>query len=171
MSAFLRAIFIGLTVGIFLAFALVGFRVWKAGGPRHALLAGHPALGPLRGSYFETGMMGDHWGEGIPIPFEFNLAAIEKGRAAYQVYCGSCHGETGAGDGVATRYGAEGVSGVADLRKAAVLKMADGELFGVVTRGRGKMIGYGETIPVLDRWEIVAWVRVLQGKEKVESRK
>ena len=41
----------------------------------------------------------------------------------------------------------------------------DGEIFEVITKGRGRMGAYGGAIPVADRWAIIAHVRVLQAAQ------
>ena len=40
--------------------------------------------------------------------------------------------------------------------------MADGEIFNTITMGKNTMMGYGDRIPVQDRWAIIAYLRALQ---------
>ncbi len=42
----------------------------------------------------------------------------------------------------------------------------DGRVFHVITHGQGLMSGYGASIPVRDRWAIVAYLRALQDSRK-----
>ena len=42
----------------------------------------------------------------------------------------------------------------------------DGMLYHVIAPGKGLMSGYGASIPVRDRWAIVAYVRALQDSKK-----
>ena len=45
----------------------------------------------------------------------------------------------------------------------------DGKLYHVITYGQGLMGGYGASIPVRDRWAIVAYVRALQDSRKAPA--
>ena len=48
-------------------------------------------------------------------------------------------------------------------------QMKDGEIYGIMTNGRGNMPSYRTQIPVADRWAIVTWVRVLQRSQKAKA--
>ncbi len=89
------------------------------------------------------------------IPSE--LAA--RGDTLYQVFCATCHGQTGKGDGpVGRRLGAPPV--VSDRARA----YSDGYLYSIVRYGRGLMPRYGDKVyDPLDRWAIVNHIRRLQG--------
>ena len=47
-----------------------------------------------------------------------------------------------------------------------ILAYSDGELFDIITNGRGLMAGYRWPIAVPDRWAIVAYVRELQRQRR-----
>jgi hypothetical protein len=51
---------------------------------------------------------------------------------------------------------------VSSLHDKRMVEMTDGELFYVITHGRGLMGAYGPNIAVQDRWAIVSYVRALQ---------
>jgi hypothetical protein len=76
----------------------------------------------------------------------------------YQINCAVCHGDRGMGDGPATRYGMPGISIVTDMTKSRT----DGYLFGMIRNGRGLMPPYNR-IEEHDRWDVVNYVRGLQG--------
>ena len=40
--------------------------------------------------------------------------------------------------------------------------MADGEIYNTIVHGKNTMLGYGDRIPLNDRWAIVSYVRALQ---------
>ncbi len=84
---------------------------------------------------------------------------MERGRERYGIYCAPCHGATGDGQGITKEYG---MAVVADLHIDRIREMPDGELFEVITNGRGLMGAYSGQIPVDDRWNIIAYVRALQ---------
>ncbi|CAF0689619.1 c-type cytochrome [Candidatus Methylacidithermus pantelleriae] len=116
-----------------------------------------PVEEPVKEEYFSTGVIGDRWGDGIPVPVDRKL--LERGRERYTIYCQVCHGAAGYGDGIATQYG---LVGPANYHVDRLRQMPDGEIFHTITKGRGLMLGYGANLPIEDRWAIVAYLRVLQ---------
>jgi mono/diheme cytochrome c family protein len=84
--------------------------------------------------------------------------SVANGRMYYQINCAVCHGDRGMGDGPATRYGMPGISIVTDMTKSRT----DGYLFGMIRNGRGLMPPYNR-IEEHDRWDVVNYVRGLQG--------
>ena len=107
--------------------------------------------------YSDTGKMGTNWGTGIPI--EATPELISRGQERYKISCSVCHGDTGAGNGVAGKYG---LVGIANLHQDRIRQMADGEIFNTITHGKNTMMGYGDRIQVQDRWAIVSYIRALQ---------
>jgi mono/diheme cytochrome c family protein len=95
--------------------------------------------------------------ENIPVPVTEQLLA--RGRERFNINCAPCHGATGAGNGITTKLG---MTTIRDLHLPQVVKLPDGDLFSVITGGRGLMQGYAANLDVHDRWAIVAYVRALQ---------
>jgi len=110
-----------------------------------------------RENYANTGKTGTNWGNGLP--FTATLATLERGRERYQIQCAVCHGATGTGNGIATKYG---LVGVANLQQQRLREMTDGEIYNTIVNGKNTMLGYGSTIQLPDRWAIVAYIRALQ---------
>jgi mono/diheme cytochrome c family protein len=96
--------------------------------------------------------------------------SINRGKFEYETYCLVCHGEKGKGDGPISSAVGGPYIGVRDLTDAAAAKLADGELYGVITdartMGRGLMPRYGDKIRGTDRWDVVNYVRMLQAAAK-----
>jgi mono/diheme cytochrome c family protein len=92
-------------------------------------------------------------------PFPVTEEALNRGQNRYEIFCSTCHGPLGDGNGMIARRGFEGIKTYHDdrLRNAPV-----GYIFDVVTNGFGKMSAYNHQIPVKDRWAIVAYVKALQ---------
>ena len=86
-------------------------------------------------------------------------SSLANGRRHYQVNCAVCHGDTGIGNGPASKYGVPGINLMMDMTKAR----ADGYIFGIMRNGRGVMPSYNR-IEEPDRWDVVNYVRGLQGK-------
>lgn len=116
-----------------------------------------PTSAPVDLPYFNSGMMGDHWGEGIPMPV--NAETLAKGKERFEIFCSACHGATGSGNGIATQYG---LVGVPNYHSEHTRQMPDGQIFYVITHGQGLMLGYGANLSPEERWAIVAYVRALQ---------
>ena len=95
---------------------------------------------------------------GLANPVAVTDSSLANGRMYYQINCAVCHGDRGAGDGPATRFGMPGISIVTDMTKSR----SDGYLFGMIRNGRGLMPPYNR-IEEPDRWDVVNYVRGLQG--------
>ncbi|WP_018290935.1 cytochrome c [Verrucomicrobium sp. 3C] len=124
----------------------------------------YPVLGTVptgedaaRLPYLNTGMMGDRWGDGIPIPL--TAGTLKKGQEGFGIFCSACHGSTGSGNGIVTQYG---LVGVPNYHSEHTRQMPDGQMFYVITHGQGLMLGYGANLSVEERWAIVAYIRALQ---------
>ena len=125
--------------------------------------------------YYDTGKFGDFYGDGLPKeitsdPMVFNDAFIKRGEERYNVNCAICHGASGNGKGVTSKFGILTAfnfmqPGNADPANALAYR-PDGAIFDVIANGKGLMGGYGGNIPVRDRWAIVAYIRALQQAAK-----
>lgn len=98
-------------------------------------------------------------GEYVSNPLPVTEALLQRGGERYQIYCTPCHGERGDGESVLRERGGIQTN---DLLQPDFVQMSDGELFEVVTEGRGLMPGYRYPIPPEDRWAIIAFLRTLQ---------
>jgi mono/diheme cytochrome c family protein len=94
-----------------------------------------------------------------PVPAD--SASVNRGRKQYQINCATCHGPLGKGNGVVIKYGmfppSIGAGSPADT------KWSDGYIFGIIRNGRNLMPSYNR-IEEPDRWDIVNYVRSLEGK-------
>jgi mono/diheme cytochrome c family protein len=85
--------------------------------------------------------------------------SINNGHRYYQMNCVVCHGNLGAGDGGAAKLGMVGIP----LNVGGALDRSDGYIFGVIRNGKNLMPRYNR-IEASDRWDIVNYLRGLQGK-------
>lgn len=92
-------------------------------------------------------------------PVAADSASIARGRTHYQINCAVCHGRAGMGDGTATKLGMVPMPITSDRAKA----FTDGYIWGLMRNGRGLMPPYNR-IEEMDRWDVVNYVRALQGK-------
>lgn len=102
-------------------------------------------------------------------PFPITKEILERGQERYQIFCSSCHGLTGYGDGMVARRGFNKPAPASfhqdKLRQAPV-----GHFFDVVTNGWGAMPSHASQIPIEDRWKIIAYIRALQLSQMPASR-
>lgn len=95
-------------------------------------------------------------------PLKGNTAATSQGQAIYVKFCVTCHGAKGKGDGIA----APGLpKPPADHTSAFVQSRKDGAIYWVITNGNNPMPGYGRTLTVEQRWQVVNFIRTLAKKK------
>lgn len=92
-----------------------------------------------------------------PVPAD--AESLARGEVMYNRACAPCHGVTGQGEGSVTAAGmlAQSIVGQATVDRA------DGYIYGMIRVGRGLMPAYGHQVTHYDRWNIVNYVRSLQG--------
>lgn len=92
-------------------------------------------------------------------PVAADSASVRRGRVYFQINCAPCHGRAGKGDGQATKLGMVPMPLISDRAK----NFTDGYIWGMMRNGRGLMPSYNR-IEEMDRWDVVNYVRALQGK-------
>ncbi len=107
--------------------------------------------------YFNTGKLGDSYGEGFPIEVTPELMA--RGKERFDINCTPCHGALGLGNGIVGQYG---LVAIANLQQDRIRTMPEGQIFNTITNGKNTMGAYGSNITVEDRWAIIAYIRALQ---------
>jgi len=110
--------------------------------------------------YASTGQFGDFYGKGFPDGLTLDEAFVQRGKERYAISCTPCHGYSGNGVGIVSKYWA--IPPTANLIDPRVKDMPEGQIFWTITHGKGLMGPYSGAIPVRDRWAIVAYVRALQ---------
>ena len=137
---------------------------FRNGAAMREPVAGTVAIGGLKDdTAFHTGTQPD--GEFVPAnPVTVDDVLLARGAERYRIYCQPCHDPRGDGRGILFQ---RGNVPTASLHQEKVLKYADGELFDIITNGRGLMAGYRWPIPPADRWAIVAHVRELE-RQRIE---
>ena len=76
------------------------------------------------------------------------------------INCSVCHGAEGKGDGAVARKFVPPPDLSVDFYK----KRPDGFIYGTIKHGGAVMPAYGENIPEKEIWDIVNYIRLLQGK-------
>ena len=91
--------------------------------------------------YLNTGKMGDQWGTGLPLPVTAEL--LQRGQKVFTINCAVCHGATGQGNGITSKYG---LLGIANYHQDKYRQMADGQVFNTITHGYNTMMAYGDKV-------------------------
>lgn len=95
------------------------------------------------------------------MPVELTRELIERGRDRYEIFCSMCHGVAGDGQGI-IMTGNYGFVAAPTYHSDDLRARPDGYLYDVITHGVRTMAGYGQQVPVADRWAIVSYLRALQ---------
>ena len=85
--------------------------------------------------------------------------SMEKGHGLFNLYCRSCHGETGHGDGPAGQQGAGPKP--ANFHDDRVQDQTDGALFWKMNSGRGNMPAFKSVLSDEQKWQLVTYIRKL----------
>jgi mono/diheme cytochrome c family protein len=124
--------------------------------------------------HFYRGLSGGTWATTFPMTPD--RAMMDRGQQRFNIYCATCHGWIGEGDGPTSVRAAKRDfdASQADplykptwvkpisLQAQGIREESVGELFQVITNGRRKMPSYAAQIPVRDRWAIILYIRALQ---------
>jgi mono/diheme cytochrome c family protein len=101
-------------------------------------------------------------------PLTITPELLARGQERFGIYCAVCHGTVGNGRGSAVypQFNPRPAS----FYDQRIIDMPDGELFDVISNGRGIMYPYRSRIQnVEDRWAIIAYIRELQKNPPAEQ--
>jgi mono/diheme cytochrome c family protein len=100
------------------------------------------------------------------LPIEANEANMKLGELKFQVYCSTCHGYAGYGDGLVHKRADALAQGTwlppTSMHIDRVKAQPVGKIFNTISKGQGKMAGYANAITPKERWAIVLYIRALQ---------
>jgi mono/diheme cytochrome c family protein len=92
-------------------------------------------------------------------PLPATADSIQRGEVLFSIDCALCHGRTAKGNGSLSAYFSPPP---ADLTGDSVKAMSDGDIFQVITEGRGLMPSIAENLSVNERWDVINYVRSLE---------
>lgn len=99
-------------------------------------------------------------------PMTVSPEMMQHGRERYNIFCATCHGLAGDGDGITSQlaFEREEPKWVKPLSyyNPSVIDQPVGQMFQTISNGVRKMPSYRAQIPTKDRWAIVLYVRALQ---------
>jgi len=115
-----------------------------------------------------TGVPDTVYFQGFPDRVAVDKALVMRGQRVFNVYCFPCHGYEGLGNGPIHQRaqkinaGSTGWVQPSNLTDEQRQAREEGHLFNTITNGARNMAGYGNQVPVQDRWAVVAYLRALQ---------
>lgn len=96
-------------------------------------------------------------------PVPATVASIASGKRLWSYRCAMCHAEDGSGKG---ELALEMKLALRDYRNPKSLeKFSDGDLFYILTQGKGQMVGEGTSLKPEQRWNLVNYIRSLAKAE------
>lgn len=125
---------------------------------------------PVKGGEAPVSLLDDAAANALENPRPMSLDSLERGHQEYQRFCATCHGESGMGDGPVSMTGdirgpfggvlaLDGPASIARVR-------SDGHIYTTIRYGRRRMPAY-QRIESDDRWDIVNYIRYLNGQKGI----
>jgi mono/diheme cytochrome c family protein len=95
-------------------------------------------------------------------PLKSDASTIAEGKKLYSSQCELCHGKDGDGKGDLAQ---DMKLTMHNYRDPATLKdRTDGELFYILSKGKGDMPDEGDRLSETQRWQMITYIRSLAGK-------
>jgi len=99
-------------------------------------------------------------------PVQVTMDLVKRGRERFDIFCATCHGLSGNGNGPvhvrAASLGEGTWTPPTDLTSQTVVERPVGHIYNTIANGIRNMPAYGPQIDPEDRWAIAAYVRALQ---------
>ena len=92
-------------------------------------------------------------------PLEATEENLENGKAMYDIYCASCHGKKGDGNGVLSQR--DKFSGIPNYKDRDINA---GSIYHVIMYGKGIMGSHASQVTYTERWQIVQYVEKLRSE-------
>ena len=92
------------------------------------------------------------WLQGFPKAVKVDARLMSRGQEQFTIYCASCHGALGDGNGITKQYGMGATPTYHDDR---LRKIAEGEIYNT-------MLSQADKVAPVDRWAVIAYIRALQ---------
>ena len=90
-------------------------------------------------------------------PLDVNEANLSNGQKMYDIYCISCHGKTGAGDGILVQR--DKFLGIPNYKDRDI---TEGSIYHVIMYGRNMMGSHASQLNEKERWQVVLYAKSLR---------
>lgn len=103
----------------------------------------------------------------IDNPYPITETGLAKGKEMYDIFCGTCHGDKGDGNGYLVRDD----GGMYPVQPANFLmdehvNASNGRYYHAIMYGKNLMGSYTDKISTEERWQVIHYIRSLQAKAK-----
>lgn len=113
------------------------------------------------------------WATAFPESLKVDSELMDLGQKKFDIYCSTCHGLTGAGDGLITKRALGLMQGTwvqpTSLHAKAVIEQPVGRVYSTISNGIRKMPGYKEQLSPEERWAIVLYIKALQRSQNATA--
>jgi mono/diheme cytochrome c family protein len=92
-------------------------------------------------------------------PIEVSATTLKQGAKLYATFCQVCHGAGGQGDGPVTK---RGVPPPPPYTYESLSAYTGGQLFQIMTEGKGNMPPYKGQVRAEDRWKVVHYLQSMR---------
>lgn len=109
---------------------------------------------------FEYGTSQDEYvraKDSLKSPLKITEANLDNGKKMYNIYCASCHGAKGDGQGVLVQR--EKFLGVPNYKDRDITQ---GSIYHVIMHGKGVMGSHASQLTSTERWQVVQYVEKLR---------
>ncbi len=95
-------------------------------------------------------------------PMPIDAASIGRGKVVFDNQCAACHGPQALGDGKVGKL-FPFILPLAGAKAQNAMKLTDATIYAIVRQGRGLMPSYGSRVHPAERWDVINYIRSLQG--------
>ncbi|MCK5824812.1 MAG: cytochrome c [Ichthyobacteriaceae bacterium] len=96
----------------------------------------------------------------LKMPIKQTAFNLKQGKELYNIYCISCHGKNGDGNGKLVLN--EKILGIPEYSKTKLPNITEGSIFHVITYGKNMMGSHSSQLTATERWQIVQYVLKLR---------
>lgn len=127
-------------------------------------VARNPVKGTVPVGYEPFTMTNDEASEKLQNPVEASTDSVWRGQRLFNANCVPCHGRKGDGKGPVGPLVA-----APNLLEDFYKKRTDGRIYAVMQNGGAAMPRYGYKFSTREHWDVVNYLRFLQGLKEVPS--
>ncbi len=109
--------------------------------------------------YSDSKLTEENAGDHLFNPNKSGKSNLLRGEFVFRNFCQVCHGDTGKGDGTVIR---KGVPPPPSLQTDKIKKMTDGQMYFIVSNGKGNMASYRSQVSREDIWKAILFIRTLK---------
>ncbi|MFD2567358.1 c-type cytochrome [Pseudotenacibaculum haliotis] len=131
--------------------------IYKDGVVNSKPVAGTISRGNVPYDYANTDADYNRAKDELKSPLAKDEANLENGKKMYDIYCASCHGKKGDGNGVLSQR--EKFTGIPNYKDRDI---TEGSIYHVIMHGKNLMGSHASQLTIKERWQVVQYVEKLR---------